>query len=51
MLVTAYAIANLRDVERDPAIDEYLQRIDATPESYEGRSLVHRAAPEMREGK
>ena len=44
--MTAYAIANLRDVEMGSAIAEYPQRVDATLESYEGRFLVHGAAPE-----
>ena len=51
MLVTAYAIANLRDVDMGPAIVEYLRSIDATLEPYEGRFLVHGAAPEVLEGK
>ena len=49
--MTAYAIANLRKVEMGPAIVDYLRRIDATLEPYEGRFLVHGAAPEMLEGK
>ena len=51
MFVTAYAIANFREVEMGPAIVDYLRRIDATLEPYEGRFLVHGAAPEMLEGK
>ena len=49
--MAAYAIANLRDVEMGPVIVQYLRRIEATLEPYEGRFLVHGAAPEMLEGR
>jgi uncharacterized protein (DUF1330 family) len=36
----AYAVADLRDVTMGPPIVEYLQRIDATLEPFNGRFLV-----------
>lgn len=37
----AYAIAYLREVDLGPAIVDYIERIDATLEPYDGRFLVH----------
>lgn len=46
----AYAVAHLREVSFNPAIVEYLQRIDATLEPFGGRFLVHGAQPDVVEG-
>lgn len=48
--MTAYAVANLRDVAMGPAIEAYLERIDATLAPFEGRFLVHGARAEVVEG-
>lgn len=48
--MTAYAIANLRTVDFNDEIVDYLLRIDATLEPYEGRFLVHGATPEVVDG-
>lgn len=48
--MTAYAIANLRTVDFNDEITDYLLRIDATLEPYEGRFLVHGATPEQMDG-
>jgi uncharacterized protein (DUF1330 family) len=45
----AYAIAHLRSVDAGPEIVEYLERIDATLEPYEGRFLIHGSMPEVLE--
>lgn len=47
----AYAVAHLREVSFNPAIVEYLQRIDATLEPFGGRFLVHGAQPQVVEGR
>lgn len=39
--MTAYAVAHVRSVEFGPDIVEYLQRIDATLDPFQGRFLVH----------
>lgn len=46
----AYAIAHLRSVDFGPDIVEYLQRIDATLEPFDGRFIVHGARVEVLEG-
>lgn len=46
----AYAVGYLRDVSMGPEIVEYLQRIDATLDPFEGRFLVHGVKPEVLEG-
>jgi uncharacterized protein (DUF1330 family) len=48
--MTAYGIAHLRSVRMGPEIAEYLRRIDATLEPYDGRFLVHGAKVEVLEG-
>ena len=48
--MTAYAIAHLHNVELCADVIEYLERIDATLEPFEGRFIVHGARPEVREG-
>ena len=39
--MTAYAIGHLSEVRMGPAIVEYLRRIDATLEPFEGRFIIH----------
>ncbi|MCU4178705.1 DUF1330 domain-containing protein [Bosea sp. BH3] len=48
--MTAYAIAHLQDVRLGLEIIEYIRRIDATLEPYDGRFLIHGATPEIVEG-
>jgi uncharacterized protein (DUF1330 family) len=45
----AYAIAHLRTVDMNEEIVEYVRKIDATLEPYEGRFLIHGALPEVME--
>ena len=45
-----FAIAHMQTVEMGPAIVEYLQRIDATLDPFEGRFVVHGATPDVLEG-
>ncbi len=47
--MTAYAIAQLTDVQPGPEIADYLRRVDATLAPYQGRFLVHGAEPEILE--
>ena len=46
----AYAVGILHDVKPHPDIVAYLEKIDATLESFGGRFIVHGAEPEVREG-
>ena len=46
----AYGIAHLRSVDFGPDVIEYLQRIDATLEPFDGRFVVHGAKVEVLEG-
>ncbi|TPM31663.1 DUF1330 domain-containing protein [Mesorhizobium sp. B2-3-5] len=39
--MTGYAVAHMRQVKMGPRIVEYLHRIDATLEPFEGRFLIH----------
>jgi uncharacterized protein (DUF1330 family) len=48
--MTAYAIANLRSVDVNAEIVDYLQRIDATLEPFDGQFLVHGKTPELMDG-
>jgi uncharacterized protein (DUF1330 family) len=48
--MTAYAIANLRTVDRNDEIRDYLLRIDETLEPYSGRFLVHGKQPQLVDG-
>ncbi|HSP39232.1 MAG TPA: DUF1330 domain-containing protein [Frankiaceae bacterium] len=48
--MTAYAIANLRSVDRNQQVADYLLRIDATLEPFSGRFLVHGAIPQLMDG-
>jgi uncharacterized protein (DUF1330 family) len=45
----AYAMAHLRSVDVGAEIVEYLDRIDATLEPFDGRFIVHGGMPEVRE--
>lgn len=46
----AYAIAHLQDSAPHPEIAEYIERITATFEPYDGRFLVHATEHEVKEG-
>jgi uncharacterized protein (DUF1330 family) len=48
--MTAYAVAHLYRVDVGPEIVEYLERIDDTFVPFDGRFVIHGAAPESREG-
>ena len=48
--MTAYAIANLRSVDLNDEVVEYMRRIDATLEPFGGAFLVHGAIPEVMDG-
>ena len=48
--MTAYAIANLRRVDLNDEVVEYMRRIDATLEPFGGVFLVHGATPEVMDG-
>jgi uncharacterized protein (DUF1330 family) len=48
--MAGYAIAHLQDVTPGADIVEYLQRIDATLAPFDGRFIVHGAAPTELEG-
>ncbi len=48
--MTAYAIAHLHDPQINDDVVEYLERIQATLDPFEGRFLVHGAQVEVREG-
>jgi uncharacterized protein (DUF1330 family) len=48
--MTTYAVAHLREVTVGPEIVEYLDRIDATLEPFDGRFVVHGAEPTVLEG-
>lgn len=46
----AYALAHLHNVIMGPAIVEYVQRIDATLQPFDGRYIIHGGGIEVREG-
>jgi uncharacterized protein (DUF1330 family) len=48
--MSAYAIAQLRTVDVNHEVREYLSRIDATLRPYGGRFLVHGTTPEVVDG-
>src|SRR5689334_1669714 len=48
--MTAYAIAQLRAVDQNNEIVDYLLRIDDTLTPYQGEFLVHGSAPELVDG-
>jgi uncharacterized protein (DUF1330 family) len=47
----SYAVALMRKVTMGPGIAEYLRRIDATLEPFDGRFLVHGGRAEVLEGR
>jgi len=48
--MTAYALAQLRSVDFNEEIADYLRRIDETLVPFEGRFLVHGKQPEVVDG-
>jgi uncharacterized protein (DUF1330 family) len=46
----AYAIASLRTVDVNDEIVEYLEKIDASLDPFDGRFLVHGSTPEVIDG-
>jgi len=48
--MTAYAVAHLRTVDQNAEIVDYLRRIDATLDPFDGRFVVHGVLPEVLEG-
>src|SRR5690349_5001036 len=48
--MSAYAVARLTDVAMGPEIVEYLKRIDATLEPFNGHFLIHGGPVERLEG-
>lgn len=48
--MTAYAIGLLDDLQFGPDIVAYLERIDASLESFGGTFLVHGVRPQVKEG-
>ena len=49
-MTAAYAIAHLRTPQINDDVLEYLERIQATLDPYDGRFLVHGVAPDVIEG-
>jgi uncharacterized protein (DUF1330 family) len=48
--MSTFAVAHLREVRMGPPIVEYLEKIDATLEPFEGRFVVHGDKGEVIEG-
>ncbi|WP_405402196.1 DUF1330 domain-containing protein [Paracoccus sp. Ld10] len=48
--MTAFAVGQLRDVQINDGIVDYLRRIDATLEPFEGHFVIHGGAREVLEG-
>lgn len=48
--MTAYALAHLKNPVSHPDVLEYMERVQATLDPYNGRFLVHGAQPVVREG-
>ena len=48
--MTAYAVANLENVNIGPGIVEYLERIDETLQPFSGRFVIHGAEQRLVEG-
>jgi len=46
-IMTAYAIAHLRDVDLNAEIVDYIKRIDETLVPFGGRFLIHGVTPEV----
>lgn len=49
-VMSSYAVGLLRSVEMGPEIAEYLERIDATLNPFEGRFIIHGGEETMLEG-
>jgi uncharacterized protein (DUF1330 family) len=49
-VMSAYAIGHLRNVTMGPDIVEYLRRIDATLEPFDGQFIIHGGKVEVMEG-
>lgn len=49
-MMTAYAIAHLRDVDLNAEIVDYIKRIDETLTPFGGRFLIHGVTPDVMEG-
>jgi uncharacterized protein (DUF1330 family) len=49
-IMAGYAIGHLHEATVGAGIIEYLERIDATLEPYQGRFLIHGAEAEVKEG-
>jgi uncharacterized protein (DUF1330 family) len=48
--MTAYAVGQLRDVQMNDGIVDYLRGIDATLEPFEGHFVIHGGPRELLEG-
>jgi uncharacterized protein (DUF1330 family) len=48
--MTAYALAHLHNPNPHPEVIEYIERIQATLDPYEGTFLVHGATVDVKEG-
>jgi len=48
--MAAYGVGILRDLKMGPPIVEYLEKIDATLEPYDGHFIVHAGEQEVLEG-
>jgi uncharacterized protein (DUF1330 family) len=48
--MASYAVGILREVRMGDAIVEYLQRIDATLQPFDGHFIVHGGQPDVLEG-
>jgi uncharacterized protein (DUF1330 family) len=48
--MSAYAIGHLRSVSMGPQIVEYLRRIDATLEPFDGQFIIHGGKVDVLEG-
>lgn len=46
----AYALAHLHNVTMGPSIVEYVERIEATLQPFDGRYIIHGGGVEVREG-
>lgn len=49
--MTTYAVGQLRDVQMNDGIVDYLQRIDATLEPFKGHFIIHGGPREVLEGR
>jgi uncharacterized protein (DUF1330 family) len=46
----AYAVAHLRSIDLGPEIFDYIARIDATLDAYDGRFLIHGGRVDVMDG-